>query len=246
MSNSTPIFAYTRAWFDFAFISNDVKPVHHAIYFYAIQLNNMLGWKETFGFPASQVMEVTGIASYNTYIKAFRELVDWGVIKLIRKSENQYKANLIALSKFDESIDKSLTNSVLNHMPDQERIKVKNSDSIDKPIPDTYKSTNKEKEREFIRPTLDEIYNEMKFKGLNEKRAGRESKNFFDYYESNGWRVGKVKMKKWKNTVSRWVNNDHNFKSPQISKQNGKSKSETEPAINGTRQSEAESNLRGF
>ena len=32
--------------------------------------------------------------------------------------------------------------------------------------------------------------------------------NFFDYYTSNGWMVGKQKMKDWKATVRRWSKNN--------------------------------------
>jgi len=142
------IFDYTRSWWEFAFDHGDVKPLHHAIYFYSLQLNNMLGWKKEFGFPTSQAMEATGIRSYNTYIRAFRDLVDWGVIDLIEKSENQWKANVIALSKIDKSLYKSLDKSVLNHMSNQERNTVQNSDSINKPKTNRTKNLKKEKGNE--------------------------------------------------------------------------------------------------
>jgi len=32
-----------------------------------------------------------------------------------------------------------------------------------------------------------------------------EAENFFNYYESNGWMVGKTKMKKWKNSLAGWL-----------------------------------------
>jgi hypothetical protein len=31
------------------------------------------------------------------------------------------------------------------------------------------------------------------------------ARNFFDYYEGNGWMVGKVKMKDWRATARRWM-----------------------------------------
>lgn len=36
-------------------------------------------------------------------------------------------------------------------------------------------------------------------------------KGFFDYYESNGWKVGKNKMKKWKNSASGWSSRQGGF-----------------------------------
>ncbi len=185
MSKGRFMFDYTRVWYEFAFSSNKVRPVHHAIYLYAVQLNNMLGWKESFGFPASQAMEVAGIASYNTYIKAFRELVDWKFITLIEKSENQFKANIIALSKIDKSLDKSLDNSVLNHMTEQERITIQGTSQINYSvdIPNTNMPKNLEKEREnsipaftFLKNNFPERLNTITgkyskhFKNLDEKQ----------------------------------------------------------------------------
>ena len=34
-----------------------------------------------------------------------------------------------------------------------------------------------------------------------------EAINFFEYYESNGWKVGRNAMKKWKLAANRWVRN---------------------------------------
>jgi hypothetical protein len=38
--------------------------------------------------------------------------------------------------------------------------------------------------------------------------------HFFDYYESNGWRVGRNPMKNWQATVRNWEKNDKTFKKP--------------------------------
>ena len=34
-----------------------------------------------------------------------------------------------------------------------------------------------------------------------------EAINFFEYYESNGWKVGRNAMKKWKLAANRWIRN---------------------------------------
>jgi len=36
------------------------------------------------------------------------------------------------------------------------------------------------------------------------------ARNFFDYYEGNGWMVGKVKMKDWRATARRWMAKESN------------------------------------
>lgn len=40
-----------------------------------------------------------------------------------------------------------------------------------------------------------------------------EAEKFFDYYESNGWHVGKQKMKDWRAAVRNWIRNANKFKS---------------------------------
>ena len=104
-------YEFSRAWFDFSFNNpNKVKPVHTAIYFFAIERCNRLGWKEAFGFPTDLAMEALGIRNYKTYISALQDLVDWQFIKWIQKSRNQYAANVIALVKNTTAPPKAVSN----------------------------------------------------------------------------------------------------------------------------------------
>jgi len=103
-------YSLTRKWYDFARENpNKTKPVHHAIINWLIQLNNELLWVENFAVPTYHSMSVIGVSSYNTYKKAFKELVDWGFIIPITKSKNQYNPNIIALSKIDEAKQSALS-----------------------------------------------------------------------------------------------------------------------------------------
>lgn len=93
-------YEFSRAWFDFSFNHpNKVKPVHTAIYFFAIERCNRMGWKENFSFPTDLAMEALGIRNYKTYIRALEALVNWNFIQWIQRSKNQYTANVIALVK---------------------------------------------------------------------------------------------------------------------------------------------------
>jgi hypothetical protein len=53
--------------------------------------------------------------------------------------------------------------------------------------------------KRFIIPTIEEI-----FTYCIERNNGIDADKFFDYYISNGWMVGKNKMKDWKATVRNW------------------------------------------
>tara|TARA_R110000787_G_scaffold63485_1_gene142856 strand:- start:476 stop:1228 length:753 start_codon:yes stop_codon:yes gene_type:complete len=57
--------------------------------------------------------------------------------------------------------------------------------------------TKEKKTSRFAAPTIDEVQEYSLSKKLN--TAG-----FHDYYESNGWRVGKNKMKDWKASARGW------------------------------------------
>ncbi len=128
-------YEFSRAWFDFSFNTpNKVKPVHTAIYFFAIERCNRLGWKEAFGFPTDLAMEALGIRNYKTYIIALQELVDWGFIKWIQKSRNQYAANIIALVKNTKAPPKALDKAMDKALSGQCTKQVQSIASIDKQI----------------------------------------------------------------------------------------------------------------
>jgi hypothetical protein len=65
----------------------------------------------------------------------------------------------------------------------------------------------------FIKPSIVEIQTYMTEIGMADV-----SEKWFDYYESNGWLVGKNKMKNWKAAVRTWKNNNlsTNTTTPQI------------------------------
>lgn len=62
-------------------------------------------------------------------------------------------------------------------------------------------------------PTADDVYQEMLNK-TDEYNAKIQSQRFFDYYDSNGWRVGKNPMKNWKSAAAGWLNRTNIEKRP--------------------------------
>ena len=110
----------SRNWFDWSFENPEkINPNHSALYFFTIEHCNRLGWKEKFGLPTTMAKESIGIRSYNTYIKTLNDLVDFGFIKLIEKSKNQYSSNIIALSNFNKATDKALDKAMIKHATKQ-------------------------------------------------------------------------------------------------------------------------------
>ena len=132
------IYDLSRSFWDYSFENPDkITPNHIAMYFFAIETCNRLGWKERFGFPAGMVMEAIHIKSYNTYIKTFNSLCEIGFFTLIEKSKNQYSANIIALSNFNNAKYKAFDEAMIKQSGKQSESNVQSNDSIDIPINNT-------------------------------------------------------------------------------------------------------------
>lgn len=59
--------------------------------------------------------------------------------------------------------------------------------------------------KRFVKPTLEEIR-----AYCQSRQNGVDAERFYDYYESNGWRVGKSPMKDWKAAVRTWERSEWN------------------------------------
>ncbi len=66
-------------------------------------------------------------------------------------------------------------------------------------------SPSKGETKKFVPPTVDEVR-----EYCNERNKGVDPQAFVDYYDSNGWHVGKNKMKDWKAAVRTWEHNRQN------------------------------------
>lgn len=125
----------SRNWFDFAFENPEkISPNHAAIYFFAIEHCNRLGWKRKFGFPTQMAMDALGIKKHQTYIRYFNDLCEWGFFDLIQKSQNQYSANIISLVSDKPKNGKALDKAMRNHTAKQTETNGQSNSPIDKPI----------------------------------------------------------------------------------------------------------------
>ena len=63
---------------------------------------------------------------------------------------------------------------------------------------------NNGKAKRFTKPTLAEVQ-----AYCNERNNNVDAEHFYDYYEANGWKVGKNSMKDWKASVRTWERNGY-------------------------------------
>ncbi|PQJ31099.1 hypothetical protein BST92_03790 [Nonlabens arenilitoris] len=135
MENKKNGYDLSRNWFNWCYENPEkIKPIHTAIYFYAVEICNRSGWKEKFGFPSQMVMESIGIKNWKTYIKALNDLIEFKFINMIEKSKNQHTSCIISLEsatvKTTEALNKALSKQNQEHVPKQVQCTV----SINKPI----------------------------------------------------------------------------------------------------------------
>lgn len=69
------------------------------------------------------------------------------------------------------------------------------------------KDKNKDKSNRFTPPTVEEVREYCK-----ERRNKVNAEHFVDYYEANGWRVGKNPMRDWKAAIRTWERNETKVK----------------------------------
>jgi DNA-binding transcriptional regulator YhcF (GntR family) len=106
----------SRKWFDFCFENPEkITTNHTALYFFIIEHCNRLGWKAKFGLPSQMAMDAIGIKNWRTYSKALNELIDFGFVKCIQKSKNQYSATVIAIVKNTKATTKALDKAMQTH-----------------------------------------------------------------------------------------------------------------------------------
>lgn len=114
----------------------------------------------------------------------------------------------------DERKQKKLTQSrnlkeILEKSTPEIEIELEKEIKIEKEIDSSAKSTTTKRKR-FEKPTLSEIK-----QYCIERNNNVNAEQFYDYYESNGWKVGKNSMKDWKAAVRTWERSEYrksNFK----------------------------------
>ena len=112
-----------------------------------------------------------------------------------RRISEERKQNKLTQSRNLEEICKKST-------PEIEK-EIEKDIEIEKEIHSSAKSTTTKRKR-FEKPTLSQIT-----QYCLERNNNVNAEQFYDYYESNGWKVGKNSMKDWKACVRTWERNGY-------------------------------------
>ena len=112
-----------------------------------------------------------------------------------RRISEERKQNKLTQSRNLEEICKKSTPEI--------EIELEKDIEIEEEIHSSAKSTTTKRKR-FEKPTLSQIT-----QYCLERNNNVNAEQFFDYYESNGWKVGKNSMKDWKACVRTWERNGY-------------------------------------
>ena len=114
--------------------------------------------------------------------------------EIIVKTTNKYTAiSIVNYDSYQNIEEKGQTND--------KQMATNKNDKNDKNNSNTL-NTNTLIIRTFKKPTIEEIK-----QYCIERNNQIDAEKFYDYYESNGWKVGKNSMKNWKAAVRTWEKN---------------------------------------
>jgi hypothetical protein len=179
-----------KEWFEFAINNPElIRPAHTAMYCYAVEHCNKLGWVDKFGLPTDYTMAVLGIKKRHTFIKYFNELVEWGFFSLIEASKNQYTSNIISLNATSKNRKVNESENDLNQQKEQK--------------------SNKTDESTAGKPTISEIEKYFFEKITNPKK---EAEMFYAYNNATDWKIRGQTVKNWQSLADLWLISEERYK----------------------------------
>ena len=196
--------------------ATNVSATDIALWYALMHYNNTTGWKREFNV-AIKTLEVSTKCTKPTVIKARNKLKQLGLIDFISREGNQsavYRMipfrNQFELNNFTQMDTQSYTQMDTQsytqmdtiHRLDKTRLLSTNTNVLVEGESPPAKEKKKATRKVFVKPTPSEIQTYV-----DEHNLQVDVERFFDYYEGNGWKVGKNPMKDWKATARNWSRN---------------------------------------
>lgn len=185
-------------------ISEDdrLNTAHVSLYLALFQLWNMNRFRNPISLNRMDVMKISKIGSRTTYHRCMKELDNWGYLNYI-PSHNPLKGSRVVMFIFESSCEHE-DSQVLN----QHELQVvgKQVEQVVSPSINSIKKikSNKLMKEGFSTPTKQELKSFF--------TDPIELEKFFNYYESNGWKIGgRSPMKNWKAAARNWMLNAEKF-----------------------------------
>ena len=138
----------------------------------------------------SKLATVDMIYLYTVGGKPYLQLKTWGEHQQIRATKSKYPG--------PEEADLQTSDINCNQMISSDSKCPRN------PIQSNLNPNPKENRVRFTPPSLDEVKSYC-----SEQGCAINPEQFINYYEANGWMVGKNKMKDWKAAIRNWASRDN-------------------------------------
>ena len=188
------------------------------LYLRSLKNDGKLVVNERIPYSADMLASVTGhqVGTIKQALSVFKDLglidvLDNGAIYMLDIQNFIGKGSSEADRKreYRQRIETDRTNVQTNlrqiseKSPPEIEIELEKDIEIEKEIHSSAKSTTTKRKR-FEKPTLSQIT-----QYCLERNNSVNAEQFYDYYESNGWKVGKNSMKDWKACVRTWERNGY-------------------------------------
>lgn len=199
----------------------DVSYSARLLWYALMHYNNKCGWKQEFNVATSSLELDTGL-SKQSIIRARNVLKQYGRIDFKTRSGRQstiyeiipfaYHTGTQSDTQGDtqeytqsntQGDTQSNTQGDTIHRLDKTRLLSTNTNVLVEGESPPAKEKKKATRKVFVKPTPLEIQTYV-----DEHQLNVDVERFFDYYEGNGWKVGKNPMKDWKATARNWSRNN--------------------------------------
>lgn len=196
----------SKPFWDWAFENPEkISPNHCAIYFFAVEHCNRLGWKKKFGFPSQMTMDAIGIKKHSTYIRYFNDLVEWGFFELLQRSTNQYSANIIcfgnAMPKNGKALGKATMTHGAKHTAKQKEYNKTNKHKTNKHETKVFSPPSELEFREHAYKTFCKSFSKDSWKADYKNLVALQ----FQAWDQSGWINGRTNkpILDWRSTLTR-------------------------------------------
>lgn len=172
-----------------------LNTAHVSLYLALFQLWNLNRFKNPISINRAEVMKISKIGSKGTYHRCLNDFNNWSYLKY-EPSHNPLKGSIVYMFNFETSIEQASVQV-------QGQLLTQHSGQVSEPSINNTKQNKLSNIKNFNVPAIEVIKDFFQ----NDSEADK----FFNYYESNGWQVGKNKMKNWKAAAKNWMANASKF-----------------------------------
>jgi hypothetical protein len=226
-------------------VDERLNPTHVSLYMAVFQLWNSERFQNPVAISRQELMRISKISAKATYHKCIKDLHNFGYIQYI-PSYNPFKGSLVYLFDFqsaarlisipdhtniETSIEQALVPSLkhninsLNENLEKEETQSKNDIVLKvsknrvkvvevngEKIPPKTRGGKRKSEALITPPDIVAVQNYF----LEQKSSEIEAEKFYNYFQSNGWKVGgKAPMHDWQAAARNWLLNVPAFIKPQ-------------------------------